>query len=287
MQKLAISVMKKCMEKHVTSSELDVLLYISRFQNDCGVAEGVYYKDVCEHTELSYQGFYDVLHSLRDKDIISYEKNSYYDYDVTILDNDFSTKEAFGRGYVHTGHFIFTQKTFRNIPAGAKLMAMHLLNVNMAGGVTYKIGKDKLFKNYMEMLGVSKRIIQKYLKWLRLFFYIGIKDGKYFITIRNEMKKTTKDTDSSLLQENYLKVAARRNRIKETNAKERKDTKKLFDQYANHIGVAIRAGAFNFSFIVQRTLAIINEHEENKYKWQRRFKASLIHKIMREELGLA
>ena len=40
MQKLSIEVLERAMQQNLTSSEVDMLLYIARFQNDAGIAGG-------------------------------------------------------------------------------------------------------------------------------------------------------------------------------------------------------------------------------------------------------
>ena len=42
MQKLSFAVLEKLIEKKATSAEIDVLLYVSKFQNKYGYAEGIY-----------------------------------------------------------------------------------------------------------------------------------------------------------------------------------------------------------------------------------------------------
>ena len=59
-QKIKNSIITDMIAAHLTSNEIDFLLYISRFQNELGQVIGVHYKDVCEKMGMSYQGFYDV-----------------------------------------------------------------------------------------------------------------------------------------------------------------------------------------------------------------------------------
>lgn len=92
MQKLSIEVLEKMMGADLSKNEIDVLLYIARYQDDTGHIIGGHYKDVCDAIGISFQGYYDVLGALERKEIISCEKKCYYDKDITILDNNFAGK---------------------------------------------------------------------------------------------------------------------------------------------------------------------------------------------------
>ena len=77
MQKLSVEVLEKMLGADLSNHEIDMMLYIARFQDEFGHIRGVYYRDICENVGLSYQGFYDCLHSLERKGIIACEKRSY------------------------------------------------------------------------------------------------------------------------------------------------------------------------------------------------------------------
>lgn len=290
MQKLANSILEKLFMCNATAKEIDFLLYIARFQNQYGVVQGVYYKDVCKNAKLSYQAFYDVKKSLTEKGIIRTERNYSGDWDITILDNDFSTKESFGRGYINLGHYIFEQDNFRKMKAGAKLMAMDILKINMTGGTKYEIGTKKFYEKYTALLSVQKKIVEEYLRELKLFFYVGIKNKKYFIALRNVMKKFLKKTENEQYQEYSIRTALRRNRItkEDITEQEQREVKTLLRQYNKEITVNDGAAHyFDLAAIIRRSLERINVKEKNKYKWQRVLKPKLIHMLLRQELGLA
>ena len=82
MQKLSVEVLEKMLGADLSNHEIDMMLYIARFQDEFGHIRGVYYRDICENVGLSYQGFYDCLHSLERKGIIACEKRSYFDWDI-------------------------------------------------------------------------------------------------------------------------------------------------------------------------------------------------------------
>ena len=88
------------MKSNLSSKEVDLILYVAQYQNNYGVASGIYYKGCLRSTNLSYQGFYNCRAALEEKGIIRSEKKSYYDCDITILNNEFDP-EHYDRGYVN------------------------------------------------------------------------------------------------------------------------------------------------------------------------------------------
>ncbi len=85
MQKLSVIVLEKMIKANVTSKEIDFLLYIARFQNEYGIIQGIYYRDIMDYIHVSHQTFYDCKKSLEEKGIIECVKNSYYDWDIELI----------------------------------------------------------------------------------------------------------------------------------------------------------------------------------------------------------
>lgn len=283
MQKLSYAVLDKLIEKHVTSAEIDVLLYISRYQNNQGVAEGIYYKTVCEELNIVYQTFYDVKESLVEKGIIAVEKNHYLDYDIKILDNDFSHPEDWKQGYLNTNYEMFASSQFRNLKAGAKLLAMDLMKNNLAGGRSYHCKTDNFFKIFMNKFQICKRTLQEYLKMLRLLFYIGVKEHQYWITIRNFAKEKQLGSENSNYHKNSIEVAIRRNRITHTRKEDVIKMERILNNYKRQINELFNG--FSLSNTVLRSLEKLNPGVK-KEKWKRELKPNLIHRVLRQELGL-
>ena len=286
MQKLSYRVLEKLIEKQATSAEIDVLLYISKFQNNHGTAEGMYYRSICDELDISYQTFYDVKNSLVEKGIIKAEKNHYLDYDITILDNDFSSPDAFKQGrYLNTNHTMFACDQFRNLTAGAKLMAMDLMKNNLsAKGSSYHCGTKKFFADFMEKLHICKRTLQNYLQMLRLLFSIGIKDRQYWITIRAFAAKRQEKQEEQRYRDNAIATAIRRNRITMVREEDKEELDKLLKIYKKNIDSVI--GNFSLATIIERSLQKDNPGIDNK-KWKRRLKPNLIHRLLKEDLGLS
>lgn len=283
MQKLSYAVLDKLIENHVTSAEIDVLLYISRYQNNQGVAEGMYYKTICEELDIVYQTFYDVKNSLIEKGIIEAHKRHYLDYDIKILDNDFSDPEAWKKGYLNTNYEMFASSQFRNLKAGAKLLAMDLMKNNLAGGRSYRCRTDHFFKIFMDKFQICKRTLQEYLKMLRLLFYIGVKEHQYWITIRNFAKEKQHGSENGNYNQNCIAVAIRRNHIKQTRKEDVTKIERILNTYKQQINDMLHG--FSLSDTVLRSLEKLNPGKK-KVKWKRELKPNLIHRVLRQELGL-
>ena len=127
MEKISVEVLEKMMKKRLTKREVDFVLYVGRFQNEYGMAHGIYYRDLCKEVGLSFQGFYDCMRALQRKGIIAFEKRTYFDYDIEILDNSFAGNENYGRGYVSLHNKMVRSAEFKKLKAPAKLMALYLM----------------------------------------------------------------------------------------------------------------------------------------------------------------
>lgn len=281
MQKLKLKVLNKMIINKLTSSEIDFLIYISHYQDDKGHVRGVYYKESCSELGISYQKFYDIKESLIKKNMIQVEKEFYSDWNVQILDNDFSYPESFQDGYINTNHSIFHSEDFFNLKAGEKLLSMQFLKISYAGRGSYNISTDKFYKKYTVLLGVTKRVIQNYMTSLRKFFSIGIKEGLFWITpLAKVYKKNNTPSDAAILQEHIGEIICRREKIQFTN-QTFKDTVNLMKQYGNTL---MDQTVDVFFTAVKRSITKANEHINNKYKWTRILQPKLVHKILREEI---
>lgn len=289
MQKVSIEVLEKLIQQGATSKEIDFFLYVARYQNEYGTAEGIYYRDLCEDVGISYQGFYDCKQSLEEKGIISCEKRSYYDHDITILDNSFAGKENFGRGYVSLHNDMVRSEEYRKLPAPAKLMALYLLrewqiNKKKSRSDSYKMGRDKFFEKFARPSGVfniSKRMARRYLGMLKPFMAIYLENGeKYYFTFYQENLRMNGIGENDELRSHSLDVACRRNRISRDDMKE-DEIKTVLKQ---HHPVIKQDVTFSLSDIVSRSLATLNEGIRNSYKWKRYLSPGLIHKYIMEAL---
>lgn len=282
MQKIKYCVLDKLLRADLSRAEMDFILHISHYQDDSGCVSGVYYRDICNALQISYQTFYDVLHSLQVKEIIAVTKAYYGDWDVTILDNSFQDGIT---GYVSTGDDLFLDPEFQKCGPQEKLLALEFLKIakNPSNGGKYKIGKEKLYEKYCKLFSVTKRVFLRYLHRLRKFFSMIVTEGIYYIRPgKNYREKNKGRTDTELLREHVKCFVLRRNRATYTE-EEGKDAARLLTQYAGTVPdgrLLIRL----FSEAVLESIRIRNAGIRNRYKWNRRLNPKFVHKILQEKI---
>lgn len=283
MQKIKNSIVDRMIAQKCTANEIDFLLYVSAYQDITGRVTGVHYKDVCDATGMSIQGFYDVKASLEEKGFIVCEKCDYSDCDITIVGNSYDGEKYNREGYINTGYNIFSQNEFYQLKAGAKLLALKLLIISFSGKGFFEIGVKKFYdkeNGYQTRFGVSKRVMRSYLMSLKPFFSVVIKEGKYYITPKkNVHKKVRSGAEAEQYREKAVEVVFRRNRIKELGTG-KEELYNLFKQYD------AKAGADGINLVslmdrvVKKSLEIINQGKTwMKYKI---VNIKLIHKLLQE-----
>lgn len=282
MKKLGLNVLQKMINQKLTSAEIDFLLYVSVLQNVHGTAEGIYYRDMCESLGFSWQTFYAAKAGLVKKGIIRTEKMDYSDHDITIMDNDFSNPESFKNGYLNTGYSVFQSQEFRNLTGGEKLLFLDLAKNCLASGQSWWVGTGKFFAVYTEKLGICRRTAQEYLKRLRMFFSIGVKDKKYYFTLKKAAREKNRGSEEDGFRKNTVAVAIRRNKIDNVKIEEIKKLEELLTRYSREI----RDSEENVSLscVIKESLRILNPAE--RHKKRKILKPNLVHRILRKMLGL-
>lgn len=286
-QKIAIEVLEHAIRAGLSSSEVDMLLYIARYQNEAGIARGIYYKDVCENIQISYQAFYDCKKSLVEKGIIYAEKNNYFDWDITILNNSFLGKENFGRGYVSVASKMVRSATFRKLRANAKLMALYLqrewqISRKQTGKTAYQMLKETFLLKFRGLFGVADRMLRSYLTELQPFLSVYLQEGrKFFLTFKENEVKNREINGNDESREQQIKVACRRNKVKDISIRLQKDLMRLMSQYNPKI---TKHPEFDLSRVMGLCLERININISKKNNWKREINAALMNKIMQEQL---
>lgn len=284
MQKIKNSIVDRMIEQKCTANEITFLLYISMFQDVVGRVTGVHYKDVCDATNMSIQGYYDVKASLESKGFIKCEKNDYSDCDITIVGNAYNGEEYNRVGYINTNHNIFFCKEFQELKAGAKLLAMKLMIITFSGKGYFEIGVKKFYdkeNGYQKRFDVSSRVMRSYLMSLKPLFSIGIKDGKYYIEPKKIIyRKAGTKEETERFREKAVEVVLRRSRIKDPGAGEQ-EIYSLFKQYDAKAEVEKKQLVSLIDRAVKKSLEILNKGKAwIKYKI---INIKLIHKLLREE----
>lgn len=215
-------------DAHISDTELTVLLYIARYQDDLGVIAGVHYKDVCTATGICTQSLYNALYGLESKQIINIEQDQqerHSDRNIRIIGNEDRYAQGQGKNqdresYLSLQHPIFKDPKFHQMKTNAKLMAMLFIiyvgsnqsKTNNAGH--YKINKENLFTKFTALLQVKADTLRRYIGELRQFFSIYIKKNNYFVEPKKKIfvGEPQKETDADLLVGHLAGVAWRRAR---------------------------------------------------------------------------
>lgn len=171
----------------LTTCEMDLFLYAARRQDDTGRVVGLYYGEVCVGMGMCKQSFYNALYALQKKGIIEIEQHTSMDYDIKILENDFSYRASLNEGYINLNRQVLHSKRFRKLKAREKWLFFEFMKITHSSHGSHQIGVKKLYEKYMEMLRVTRKVITGYLHSLKEFFSIGIKQGKYYITYKKSV----------------------------------------------------------------------------------------------------
>lgn len=287
MQKISLKVFEKMTSAGLSGLEIDFLLEIGKKQDISGCVRGVYYRDLTEELHCSIQQFYNLLHSLSAKKIISYTKATYYDYDVVILDNDFSGEDSYRQGYISLNKGLFRKK-FRELKANEKLLAMELFRRQdtqyrkiKKPSLCFKL--ETMMQSFTKFLGVTARVLKRYLKALKDYFSIGIKDGYYYITPLKATYSRDEEapTDDQIYSRNEVKAVCRRNRIEEGSAEALKETASYIQQYAC---LAHDAGLDVVEVVTSCILRSVDKTYQTFRARERKLEPLLIHKLIRMEI---
>lgn len=270
----------KLIEKlaNLKKTEWNLFMYVCRFQNDWGLVEGVYYRDVVKNTGMCKQSFYNALAGLQGKGIISYQKNSEIDYDIRILGNEFPTKESFKQGYIALNRKIFRKVRFLTLKSKEKFLVLEFLKITHENATSYNMIKENFTEKYCRMLGVTLRVLRSYLHPLRMLFSIGIKNGKYYITYLHNVFADRNNRSEELQHFDHLvkKQCQRQQTRYDKQAIE--DTAKLIQQYRQNAG-----GTKEMLSVLS---ASIESSIKQLQKKDRVLKPDYVHKLIREGLGL-
>lgn len=291
MQRIKLDVFRSLFEKNLTGKEIDFLIVLSFYQDKRGVVQGMHYRKMMEEAGMSAQSFYDCMRSLDEKEVV-HAVGVHNDYDITFVGNDFTlyNDEDYKQGrvkYLSTNCRLFRDCNFRHLKPKQKLLVMALYQIQSAGapnGVqSYRIGREKFYQKYTRLLDVSCRTLQKYLKMLKLYFSIGLKDGIYYFTMRKNFLKRaeTSRTEKEIVMRQILEAACRRNKVNNPDPKEQKEIL----QTLSYREKDLLKYFVDVSGIIRQMIAVINVAVMNPRKWKRRLKSSLLTRLFNESIA--
>lgn len=228
--KLKLSIFEKLIAFSITRTELDLFLLCLRYQDDTGRVVGVHHREICKEGNMCEQSFYDALRSLKEKNLIFY-KRANGDYDITIIDNDFSDKKFKGQ-YINLHHGLFESEDFWNLSVNEKLLVLDLFRQCQAGTGRKVIGKKKFYEKYMELFHVCKKTISKYITNIRKIFRFVLNKKNYHISLLEFVKPAL--SAAELYRQRIARTLIRRSRAFTTPGGFN-DIVQLLKQYHNNI----------------------------------------------------
>lgn len=205
MYKLKNTYIDRMISNKLTSKEIDFILHIAMYQDDTGRVVSVYYKDICTAIGVSNQGFYNILNSLKNKEMISYEKKHRADIQVTLIDNDFSNKD-FAEGYLKVAGSDFGSKKFRELKAGAKLLYLYMQRFTNGKHMFVQ----NFYKEFSKRFSIGKKCLQTWLTELkkRFLLFISVKRNKannYEMMMKNSTVLHIKEKKVPQEKQTFLK----------------------------------------------------------------------------------
>lgn len=232
MYKLSNDYIDKMISNHLTSKEIDCLLYIARMQDESGKIYSVYYKEVCEQIKISVQKFYDIIKSLESKNLIMTEKTGTVDIRITLIGNDF-TNQDYEKGYYKVVKIDHLSDDFLKLKAGSKLLYLYMQRfTNGRHGFLHT-----LYQELCKKLGVKKKAVQHYLHELKAkrFLYVSVKRNKaynYELCILNSKEKhsTCEPSEGELKRSNFKSCIVRN--FKKFLPKDQQKTTRCLDNLA-------------------------------------------------------
>ena len=269
--------------KTLTSTEMDLFLYIAKYQRLNGFVAGVHNQNVCKATGMCKQSFYTAMRGLERKEIVKISRTSDIDYDFLILGNDCTGDDAFKagcEGYIDLSRSIFHKKQFKQLKAKEKWLLLYFLHCTHDNSSSYRIGTGNFYKKFCTLLGVTKRMVRSYLHSLRAFFSVGIVKGIYYITYKRSVFNQKQGEQEKQEHEFFASALLRRNKIRKYNQEALAETAKLIKQYR---GIAHDSGYNIFDVLEKAVRESIPDESKPK---DRKLSYKYVHKLVRKTLAL-
>lgn len=268
MHKLKNTYIDKMINNKLSSKEIDFLLYIATSQNEFGRIESVYYKDVCSAIDISIQKFYDILKSLSEKGLITYEKIHRADITVTLVGNSFYGVDYKKNkpGYLNVAKTDFKNLKWRELKAGSKLLYLYTQR--------FIEGKHMLVQNFYEefckLFDAAKKSLQSYIHELKKkkLLFISKKRNKTY-KYEMTMKRSTVLHTKGLIErekESYIQniISAIRRNFKKYLPEKEPD--KVLNDIGNLADTKRAEKHTNFAFLIVKAVedSIRLQKEEKK-----------------------
>lgn len=173
--KLSSEIIDKLLNNHsISSKQIDIILWLTKRQDEFGKIFYVKYNEVCKDVNISYQEYYDCIYKLEEEGFIfiSYRHNS-RGWDIEIINNIFASKEHDKKRYLNVNYDFLYEPIFLKMRANEKKLVLKiLLNCNFNSKNNYYIYP----KTITEWIGINnQQLINSYIKKLQSIFSIIFK----------------------------------------------------------------------------------------------------------------
>lgn len=173
--KLSSEIIDKLLNNHsISSKQIDIILWLTKRQDEFGKIFYVKYNEVCKDVNISYQEYYDCIYKLEEEGFIfiSYRHNS-RGWDIEIINNIFASKEHDKKRYLNVNYDFLYEPIFLKMRANEKKLVLKiLLNFNFTNKNNYYIYP----KTITEWIGINnQQLINSYVKKLQSIFSIMFK----------------------------------------------------------------------------------------------------------------
>ena len=287
-QKIKNAIVKKLIDCDASDAELRFLFYIAQYQDNRGNIIGVHYKTICDEIGFSAQTFYNVLSSLQEKNIICFHKNSEIDYDITICNNVFETKQDLKDGYISLRKIVFFHPRFNSLKAKEKLLFIKLFNILQSRGGSWAIGCNTFYEEYSAMFHVTPKVLRGYLKSIRTLLSAKRHNFKYIFELEDYTTINRKEcSDDQKMALNIVKACCRRLKIKNATKDEIEDTSNLLHQYDDIAAAQSKNIIILLIECIYESLKKINEFKDLKDKKDYILDPKIIHKAIKVKLNRA
>lgn len=175
--KISLKNLERIMDR-CTKKEIDLMMYISQFQDNYGIVKGIDYKEVITNIQIRKSTFYKLLYSLEEKAILEINYFNEHGYwEVTIIDNVFACEKDYKKGYLKINYEVLHSEEFKKMTKSEKLIVINLIKIN-----DFRIAKIKItYKKIKEWTDKSMRSVKKFIKTLKSVFNIIQKDNSCLI----------------------------------------------------------------------------------------------------------
>lgn len=210
------------------TTEISLLLYLSKFSNEFGSIRDIDYKDICEKLDISKQTFYNTLYRLNDNQIIQLDMYSNRINCIIVNNIYLSTKyqklitkvkDDSEKGYINTNVDFLYNEEFLNSKLNVKKIVLMFLSAYKNKKDTYHVSISTLAGR----LGIkNKSLIWGYMDALKTWFNVSEKKDIISLTLLHASSSAKGFVKDIFLNHKFIsfckkyKVEADKEAIKDT-----------------------------------------------------------------------